>query len=244
MAGHSKWANIKHRKGRQDAIRGRIFTKMGKAIAVAAKDGSNPETNSRLKDAIAKAKEANMPNDTIERAIKKGAGELEGVIYEENVYEGYGPGGIAVIVETLTDNRNRTAGDMRHHFDKNGGNLGTTGCVGWMFDKRGVILIEKSQKVDEDQLMMIALESGADDFNAEDEGYEITCDTDNFSSLREALEKAGYIFLSSEITMVPQNTQSLSDPDDIKKMFKLIDMLEENDDVQNVYHNWDMPEEE
>jgi YebC/PmpR family DNA-binding regulatory protein len=244
MAGHSKWANIKNRKGKQDAVRGRIFTKLGKAIAVAAKEGSDLNSNSRLRDAVAKAKAANMPSDTIERAIKKGAGELQGVVYEEIVYEGYGPGGIAVIVEALTDNRNRTASDVRHHFDKHGGNLGTTGCVGWMFDKKGVILIEKSTKVDEDELMMTALDAGAEDFSPEEEGYEITCEPSNFSSLRETLENAGYNFLSAEVTYVAQNTQALSDPEDIKKAFKMIDMLEDNDDVQNVYHNWDMPEED
>src|SRR5690554_5215494 len=192
MAGHSKWANIKHRKGKQDAARGKIFTKFGKALAVAAKEGgSDPENNAKLRDIIAKAKSQNMPNDNIERAIKKGAGELGGNNYEEIIYEGYGPGGVAVIVEALTDNKNRTAGDVRYIFDKNGGNLGTTGCVAFLFERKGQIMIEKNDDIDEEELMMTALEAGAEDFVTEDEGYEIITDPNDFGLVRETLEKEG-----------------------------------------------------
>jgi len=244
MAGHSKWANIKRRKSAVDAKKGKIFTKIGREIAVAVREGGpDPTTNSKLRDVIAKAKANNMPNDTIERSIKKAAGEADGANYEEITYEGYGPSGVAVIVETMTDNKNRTAGDMRHYFDKFGGNLGANGCVSWMFDKKGLIVIENDGKIDEDQLMMDALDAGAEDFNTEDEYYEIITSPEDFSTVREALEAKGYTFASAEVTMIPQSTVTLNEEDAIK-MRKLIDHLEDNDDVQNVYHNWDMPDED
>lgn len=240
MAGHSKWANIKHKKQKTDAQKGKIFTKIGREIAIVVKQGGpDPEVNSKLKDVIAKAKAANMPNETIMRSIKKAAGEVDSTNYEEVVYEGYGPGGVAVIVEATTDNRNRTAGEVRHLFDKFGGNLGTTGCVSFMFDKKGVILIEKSDKVNEDDLMMKALDLGAEDFTAEDEYFEIITAPEDFSKVREGLEKEGYEFVEAEVEMVPQTTTTLTDPKHIEFMNKLIDSLEDLDDVQNVYHNWD-----
>lgn len=244
MSGHSKWANIKHKKGKQDAMRGKIFTKLGKEIAMAAKGGADPSTNNKLADVVAKAKANNMPNDTILRAIKKGSGDMEGVNYEEMVYEGYAPGGVAVIVTTLTDNRNRTAGDVRHIFDKNGGSMGTTGCVGFMFDKKGVIIIEKNDKIDEDELMMQALDAGAEDFSAEEDSFEILTDPSNFSEVRQSLENAGIAMASAEVTMIPQNTVAVTDPDDIKKINKMLDMFDDNDDVQDVYHNAELPDEE
>ena len=245
MSGHSKWATIKRKKGAIDAKRGKIFTKLGRELMVAVKEGGpDPDSNSKLRDAIAKAKANNMPNDTIQRSIKKASGEGNANEYFEMVYEGYGPSGIAVIVETLTDNKNRTAGDLRHYFDKNGGNLGQNGCVSFMFDRKGVIVIEKADSVDEDTLMMDALEAGADDFNVEDECYEIMTAVETFSEVRETLEKAGYTFAQAELNYVPQTTTVLDDEEAVKKMEKLIDMLEENDDVQNVYHTWDMTDDE
>ena len=245
MSGHSKWATIKRKKGAIDAKRGKIFTKLGRELMVAVKEGGpDPDSNSKLRDAIAKAKANNMPNDTISRSIKKASGEAGASEYFEMVYEGYGPNGIAVIVETLTDNKNRTAGDLRHYFDKNGGNLGQNGCVSFMFDRKGVIVIEKADGVDEETLMMDALEAGADDFNVEDECYEIMTAVENFSQVREALEKSGYAFAQAEINYIPQTTTTIDDPDTVTKMEKLIDMLEENDDVQNVYHTWEMPDDE
>ncbi len=245
MSGHSKWATIKRKKGAIDAKRGKIFTKIGRELMVAVKEGGpDPDSNSKLRDVIAKAKANNMPNDTIQRSIKKASGESSANEYFEMVYEGYGPNGIAVIVETLSDNKNRTAGDLRHYFDKNGGNLGQTGCVGFMFDRKGMIVVEKQDGVDEDTLMMDALEAGADDFNVEDDCYEIMTSPEAFSSTRDALEKAGYTFVQAEINYIPKTTTVLDDPDAISKMEKLIDMLEENDDVQNVYHTWEMPDEE
>ncbi len=245
MSGHSKWATIKRKKGAIDAKRGKIFTKLGREIMVAVKEGGpDPDSNSKLRDVIAKAKANNMPNDTIQRSIKKASGEGSTSEYFEMVYEGYGPSGIAVIVETLTDNKNRTAGDLRHYFDKNGGNLGQNGCVSFMFDRKGVIVIEKTPEIDEDTLMMDALEAGADDFNVEDDCFEIMTSVDNFSAVREALEKAGYLFVQAEINYIPQTTTVLDDEEASKKMERLVDMLEENDDVQNVYHTWEMPEEE
>ncbi|WP_427339064.1 YebC/PmpR family DNA-binding transcriptional regulator [Caloranaerobacter sp. DY30410] len=244
MAGHSKWANIKHRKGKQDAKRAKIFTKLTRAIIVAAREGgADPEYNTALKNAIEKAKAANMPNDNIERAIKKGAGELDGVNYEEITYEGYGPGGIAVLVEVLTDNRNRTASDIRHYFSKFGGNLGSTGCVSFMFDRKGILIIEKEDGIDEEELMMQAIEAGAEDFITEEEYFEITTSPEDFASVRDSLKQAGYTFTTAEISFIPQNTTKLTDEEDIKNMTKLIDALEDNDDVQNVYHNWEMPED-
>jgi YebC/PmpR family DNA-binding regulatory protein len=239
MAGHSKWANIKHKKEKTDAQRGKIFTKIGREIAVAVKEGgsSDPELNSRLKDVIAKARANNMPNDNILRSIKKAAGEVENVNYEEVVYEGYGPNGVAVIAQVLTDNRNRTASEMRYIFDRNGGSLGATGCVSWMFDRKGVIVIENNDQIDEDALIMEAIEAGAEDVSEDtEEAFEIYTDPANFSAVRDALEKAGYTFASAEIEMVPQNTVQL-DKEQAEKVRGLIDMMEDNDDVQNVYHN-------
>lgn len=238
MSGHSKWSNIKHKKEKSDSQRAKIFTKIGREISVIVKAGGpDPEVNSKLKDVIAKARSNNMPNDNIMRCIKKASGEMTADNYEEIIYEGYGPAGVAVIVETLTDNRNRTAGDMRHYFDKCGGNLGQNGCVTFMFDEKGVILINKDS-ADEDSVMMDALDAGADDFSAEeDDFYEITTSPATFSLVREALEEKGYSFESAEVMKIPQTTVELSDELDIKNMNKLIDMLDDNDDVQNVYHN-------
>jgi YebC/PmpR family DNA-binding regulatory protein len=243
MAGHSKWSNIKHRKEKSDAQKGKIFTKLGRELAIAVKEGGpDPESNNKLKDAIAKAKASNMPNDNIMRSIKKAAGDMDGDKFEEIAYEGYGPGGVAIIVEALTDNRNRTAGDVRHHFDKFGGNLGQTGCVSFMFDKKGVILIERTEDIDEDTLMMEVIEAGAEDFDAQDEYFEILTEPGEFSATREVLEKKGYKFMEADVEMVPQTTTELTDPKHIEQMNKLIDNLEDLDDVQNVYHNWEYSE--
>ena len=240
MSGHSKWNNIKHKKEKSDAQKAKIFTKMGREIAVAAKaGGADPEVNGRLKDAIAKARSFNMPNDNIQRVIKKAAGDLNTDNYEDITYEGYGVGGVAVIVETLTDNRNRTAGDLRHYFDKFGGNLGTNGSVSWMFDTKGMIIVAKSDDVDEEALMMDALDSGADDFNGEGDFYEISTDPNDFHAVRDALEGKGYKFESASIEKIPQNTITLTDEHDILMMEKLIENLEDNDDVQEIYHNWE-----
>jgi YebC/PmpR family DNA-binding regulatory protein len=240
MSGHSKWANIKHRKEKSDSKRGKIFTKLGREISVIVRQGGpDPNANSKLKDVIAKAKSVNMPNDNIERSIKKAAGDVDGANYEEISYEGYGPGGVAVIVEAMTDNRNRTAGDVRHYFDKFGGNLGQSGSVSFMFNRKGVILIEKIDSTNEDDLMMEALDSGAEDFNVEDEYFEIVTAPEVFSAVREALEKKGYEFMEAEIEMVPSMLTKLEDPKHIEFMDKLIDNLEDLDDVQNVYHSWD-----
>ncbi|MCX7920917.1 MAG: YebC/PmpR family DNA-binding transcriptional regulator [Clostridia bacterium] len=240
MSGHSKWANIKHKKEKTDAQKGKIFTKLGREIALIVKEGgAEPEANSKLKDVIAKAKAANMPNETIARSIKKAAGEIDATNYEEIAYEGYGPGGVAVIVEAMTDNRNRTAGDVRHYFDKFGGNLGTTGCVSFMFNKKGIILIEKDGSINEDDLMMEALDAGAEDFSAEEDYFEVITDPNDFSPVREALEKKGYQFMQAEIEMLPATMTKLTDPEHIKFMEKLIDSIEDLDDVQNVYHNWE-----
>ena len=243
MSGHSKWNNIKRKKEKTDGAKAKIFTKIGRELAVAVKEGgsADPAANSKLKDCIAKAKANNVPNDNIERIIKKAAGESDGAKYESITYEGYGPSGIAVIVETLTDNRNRTAGDVRHYFDKFGGNLGTTGCVSFMFDKKGVIVIEK-EELDEDTVMEHALECGASDFQADDEVFEIYTEPEDFSGVRDDLEKLGYTFVSAEVEMVPSTYTKLTDEDTIVKMQKLLDALEDNDDVQNVWHNWDEEE--
>lgn len=243
MSGHSKWSTIKNKKGKADAARGKIFTKIGRELAVAVKlGGPDPASNSRLRDVIAKAKANNMPNDNINRSIKKASGELGNINYEELTYEGYGIGGVAVIVETMTDNKNRTVGEVRHAFDKFGGSLGTNGSVSFMFDKKGVIVID-AEAGDEDSVMEAALEAGAEDFSAEDGAYEITTAPEDFSAVREALEGQGYEFLSAEIDMVPQTMTSLSEEQ--KKQFeKMLDMLEDNDDVQNVYHNAELAEEE
>ena len=239
MAGHSKFANIKHKKEKQDAKRGKIFTKLGRELAVAVKlGGADPSANSRLKDVIAKAKTANMPNDTIDRSIKKAAGELDSVNYEAITYEGYGPAGIAVIVETLTDNRTRTVANVRNAFTKGGGNMGQSGSVVFQFRHVGQIIVEKSDNTDEDELMMTALDAGATDFLPEDEGYEIITEPAGFSAVREAIEASGVPILNAEVAMLPNLTVRLEDADDIKKMNKILDLLEEDDDVQNVYHNW------
>lgn len=242
MSGHSKWHNIQAKKGKADAKRGKIFTKIGKELAMACKNGgSNPDTNSKLRDVIAKAKASNMPQDTITRAIKKGAGELEGVNYEEIVYEGYGPSGVAVIVKTLTDNKNRSAGNVRAAFTKHGGNLGSTGCVSFMFQSKGQIIIERQDGMDEDEIMMQALDAGAEDFDAQEEVFEITTTPEDFGTVREALEGAGLEFLSAEVTMIP-DTMSAVDMETAAKVQKLIDKLEDDDDVQDVYHNAEFPE--
>ena len=240
MSGHSKWHNIQAKKGKADAARGKVFTKLGRELLIAVKQGGpDPAGNSKLKDVIAKCKAANMPNDTINNAIKKASGEGNDANYEEVVYEGYGPNGVAVIVNANTDNRNRTAADVRHVFDKAGGNLGTTGCVSYMFDKKGVIVIEKaSTDMDEEELMLLALDAGADDFNTSEEVYEITTAPSNFSEVREKLEDAGLTFLEAEVQMVPTTTVALDDAG-IEKMERLIERLEELDDVMDVYHYWE-----
>ena len=239
MSGHSKWHNIQNKKGKTDAQRAKIFTKMAKEIMVIVKEGgANPAANSRLADAIAKAKAANVPNDNIERAIKKAAGEGDSSNYEALVYEGYGPAGVAVVVDCLTDNRNRTAASLRHYFDKFGGNLGASNSVLWQFKQCGLIIIEK-EDVDEDELMMCALDSGADDFDSEGEAFEITTDPAQFSAVRQALEEAGYQFATAEITRLADNYVSLTDEKDRFKMQLLLDALEDDDDVQEVAHNWE-----
>ncbi len=244
MSGHSKWANIKHKKGKADAERGKIFTKIGREIAIAVREGgSDPAINGKLRDVVAKAKSNNMPNDNIARSIKKAAGELGDVIYEEITYEGYAPGGVAVIVEVITDNRNRTASDVRHCFAKNGGNLGTTGSVGFMFDEKGIIVLERTPGSDEDEMMMLALDAGAEDVTTMDDAYEIYTAPNDFSAVREALEKQGLSFLSAEVQKIPQNTVDVDD-ETIVKIQKMLDMLDDNDDVQNVFHNANLPEEE
>ena len=245
MSGHSKWHNIQAKKGKTDAARGKIFTKIGREIAIAVREGgSNPESNSKLKDIIAKAKANNMPNDNIQRSIKKAAGEGTGAVYEEITYEGYAPGGVAVIVDTISDNRNRTASDVRHCFAKYGGNLGTTGSVGFMFDERGVLVVEREPGSDEDEMMMTALDAGAEDVKVEEEVYEILTAPNDFSTVRQNLEKQGYTFLSAEVQKIPQNTVEVTDPDTVLKIQKMLDLLEENDDVQNVFHNADLPDED
>lgn len=244
MSGHSKWHNIKQKKGKEDAKRGRIFTKLGKYIMVAVKEGGpDPDYNPQLKVAIDKAKAENMPNDNIERAIKKGSGEDSAESFEEITYEGYGPSGIAVLVNCLTDNRNRTAPDIRHAFDKYGGNLGTPGSVSFMFDKKGQIVV-LSDNIDSDELMMVAIDAGAEDVVEEEDAYEIITAVEDYHKVRSALEEAGYDFVQSDITYIPQNYSTLTNPDDIKNMEKMIDVLEDNDDVQEVYTNWNRPEEE
>ncbi len=246
MSGHSKWANIKRQKGLADAKKGKVFTKLGREIQIAVRVGgsADPNANTKLKDVIAKCKAANMPNDNIQRSIKKAAGEGDNSNYEEITYEGYGPGGVAVIVECTTDNRNRTAGDLRHYFDKFGGNLGQSGCVSFMFNKKGVIVIESDGKINEDDLMMEALEAGADDFKADGDVFEILTDPTDFSAVREALEAKGYEFLEAEVSMLPTTTTKLTDPEHVKFMDKLIENLEDLDDVSNVYHSWEQDEEE
>ncbi|AYD39825.1 YebC/PmpR family DNA-binding transcriptional regulator [Clostridium fermenticellae] len=243
MSGHSKWHNIQAKKGKNDAKRGKIFTKLGKELAIAAKaGGSNVESNSKLRDVIAKAKANNMPQDTITRAIKKGAGEMDGVNYEEIVYEGYGPCGVAFVVNALTDNKNRTASSVRTAFSRHGGNLGANGCVGWMFQQKGQIVIEKKDEMDEDEIMMEALDAGAEDFQSLEEVFEIITIPQDFSSVRENLEEKGYEFISAQVTMIPDNTVSVN-MEDAAKVQRLIDKLEDDDDVQDVYHNAEFPDE-
>ncbi|MCX7780424.1 MAG: YebC/PmpR family DNA-binding transcriptional regulator [Negativicutes bacterium] len=243
MAGHSKWANIKHRKGKMDALRGKITTKISREITVAVRmGGADPAGNMRLKLALQKAKENNIPKDNIQRAIQKGLGSLEGSNYEEISYEGYGPGGAAVIVETMTDNRNRTAADIRHLFSKYGGNLGETGCVSWMFKQKGYFAIARNAKLSEEELMLLVVEAGAEDFKAEGEQYEVITAPADFEQVQQALETAGIAVETAEITMLPDTSMNLSG-DDAVKMMKLMEALEEHDDVQNVYANFDIPEE-
>ena len=242
MSGHSKWHNIQKTKGAADAKRAQAFTKIAREMIVAVKEGGggDPRSNSKLAAVIAKAKAANMPNDNIKRTIDKalGAGNTEN--YEKITYEGYGPQGVAVIVETMTDNRNRTAGEMRHYFDKYGGNMGAANCVSWSFDRKGVIVIDnEDEDYEEDKVMEDALEAGAEDFEADGPVFEITTNPDSFNEVVKALEDKGYVFVSAEISMVPQNYVTLKTEDDVRNMEKLIDFLEENEDVQNVWHNWE-----
>ncbi len=243
MSGHSKWSTIKRKKEKTDGQRAKIFTKIGRELAVAVREGgsADPASNSKLKDCIAKAKANNVPNENIERIIKKAAGDGDADKYESITYEGYGPCGIAVIVETLTDNRNRTAGDLRHYFDKFGGNLGTPGCVSFLFAQKGVIVVEK-EGLEEDKVMEDALEAGAADFQADEDVFEIYTEPDDFSGVRDDLEAKGYSFVSAEVEMVPSTYTTITDEDAVVKMQRLLDMLEDNDDVQNVWHNWDTPD--
>lgn len=242
MSGHSKFANIKHKKEKNDAAKGKIFTKIGREIAVAVKEGggADPANNSRLRDVIAKAKANNMPNDNIDRSIKKALGDGDANNYERVVYEGYGPNGTAIIVEALTDNKNRTASNVRSAFTKGNGNIGTPGCVSFMFDKKGQILIDKEDfEMDGDELMMLALDAGAEDFVEEEDSFEILTDPDSFSEVREKLEEAGIPMTEAAVTMIPQTYVELTDEADIKSIQKTLDLLEDDDDVQEVYHNWD-----
>lgn len=241
MSGHSKFANIKHKKEKNDAAKGKIFTRIGKEIVVAVKEGGpDPANNSKLKDVIAKAKSNNMPNDTIERSIKKAAGDANAVNYESVTYEGYGPNGTAIIVEALTDNKNRTASNVRNAFTKGSGNVGTQGCVSFMFDKKGQIIIAKEDcDMDPDELMMLALDAGAEDFADEEDSYEVTTAPEDFSAVRESLENSNIPMASAEVTMIPQTWVELTSEQDIKLMNRILDLLDEDDDVQEVYHNWD-----
>ena len=244
MSGHSKFANIKHKKEKNDAAKGKIFTIIGREIAVAVKEGgSDPANNSRLRDVIAKAKANNMPNDTIDRGIKKAAGELGTVNYEFVTYEGYGPGGIAIIVDALTDNKNRTASNVRNAFTKGNGSIGTQGCVSYMFDQKGQIIIDREEcDMDPDELMMLALDAGAEDFSEEEDSFEILTAPDDFSAVRQKLEGEGIPMASADVTMIPQTWVELTDENDIKYMNRLLDLLDDDDDVQAVYHNWDTDE--
>lgn len=241
MSGHSKFANIKHKKEKNDAAKGKIFTIIGREIAVAVKEGGpDPNNNSKLRDVIAKAKANNVPNATIENGIKKAAGDSNSVNYESVTYEGYGPSGTAIIVDCLTDNRNRTAANVRNAFTKGGGSIGTPGCVSFMFDNRGQIIISKEDcEMDADELMMIALDAGAEDFNEEDDCFEVYTTPEDFSAVREALEAQNIPMADAEVTMIPQTYVELTDEQDLYKINKLLDLLDEDDDVQNVYHNWD-----
>lgn len=242
MSGHSKFANIKHKKEKNDAAKGKIFTMLGREIAVAVKEGGGPDpaNNYKLAQVIAKAKANNMPNDTIERGIKKAAGENGNVNYEHATYEGYGPSGIAIIVEALTDNKNRTAANVRSAFTKGSGSIGTQGCVSFMFDKKGQIIIDKEEcEMEADDLMMLALDAGAEDFAEEEDSFEILTDPDEFQTVYDALSAENIVMASAEVTMIPQNYVTLTDENDIKQLNRTLDLLEEDDDVQSVYHNWD-----
>lgn len=243
MSGHSKWSTIKRKKGAADAKRGRIFTRLIKEITVAARmGGGDPDGNPRLRSAIATAKTENMPKDNIERGIKKGTGELEGAVYEEITYEGYGPGGVAVLVDCMTDNKNRSVADIRHFFSKSGGNLGETGCVSWMFGKQGLILVEK-ESISEEELMDHALEAGADDVIEEDSEFQVLTTPDDFDSVREALQGKGVSFIEAAVSMIPKNVVDVSDEKTARQILKLLENLEDHDDVQNVYANFDIPDE-
>lgn len=240
MAGHSKWSNIKRKKAKVDAKKGKVYSKLSKMIIVATREGGpDPEHNFRLNDIIEKAKSANMPNENIERAIKRGSGELGGADIEEIVYEGYGPGGIAIMLDATTDNRNRTAGELRHIFDKHGGNLGESGCVAWMFDRKGLIIIEKAEDVDIEEIMMIAIDAGAEDIKEHDDSIEIETDVETFSAVKKALKDSDIIISADEITYIPKSTVEIS-KDEIERAEDLINTLEEHDDVQNVYFNCEM----
>ena len=246
MSGHSKFSNIKHKKEKNDAAKGKIFTILGREIAVAVKEGGpDPENNGKLRDVIAKAKANNMPNDTIERGIKRAAGNMEAVNYEEVTYEGYGPSGTAIIVKALTDNKNRTASNVRNAFTKGSGSVGTQGCVSYMFDEKGQIIIDKEEcDKDADDVMMIALDAGAEDFTEEEDSFEIITAPADFPAVREALEAEGIAMANAEVTMLPQNYVTLTDENDIRQLNRTLDLLDDDDDVQAVFHNWDMPEEE
>ena len=244
MSGHSKWNNIKRKKEATDGAKAKVFTKIGREIAVCVKEGGgDPNNNSKLRDLIAKAKSNNVPNDNIDRIIKKAMGDGDKTNYEANIYEGYGPCGVAVIVETLTDNKNRTAGDIRHYFDKFGGNLGTTGCVSFMFSEKGIVIVDNTG-LDEDKVLEDIFDCGASDFTMVDDESEIETEPSDVGAVREALEAKGYKVISAEAMQIPSTYTTLTDEDAIRKMNLLLENLEENDDVQNVYHNWDMPEEE
>ncbi len=241
MSGHSKFANIKHKKEKNDAAKGKIFTIIGRELAVAVKEGGpDPNNNSRLRDVIAKAKANNMPNDTIDRGIKRAAGDANSVNYEHVTYEGYGPGGVAIIVEALTDNKNRTASNVRNAFTKGNGSMGTTGCVSYMFDQKGQIIIDREEcGMEADDLMMLALDAGAEDFSEEDDSFEILTAPEDLTAVREALEKEGISMAEAEVTMLPQTYTALSDENDIKFLNRTLDLLDDDDDVQAVYHNWE-----
>ncbi|WP_408954838.1 YebC/PmpR family DNA-binding transcriptional regulator [Natroniella sp. ANB-PHB2] len=245
MAGHSKWANIKHKKAKEDKRRGKLFSKLVKKITVAAREGGgDPEVNNDLDLAIQKAKDANMPKDNIERAIKRGTGDLEGVNYEQFVYEGYAPAGVALYMDIMTDNRNRAASEIRHILSKNGGNLGENGCVSWMFDRKGQLIIDRSQfEIDEDELMLAALEAGAEDINIAQDSVEILTDATDLQEVRKKMEKEGYKFNSGDIAMIPQNEITVDDSTDAKQVLRLMEQLEDHDDIQDVYANFDIADE-
>ncbi|WP_366922604.1 YebC/PmpR family DNA-binding transcriptional regulator [Metallumcola ferriviriculae] len=241
MSGHSKWANIKHKKARMDAKKGKVFTRIAKELTVAAKQGGGDvEANARLKAAIQKAKEANMPNDNIERAIKKGTGEIEGVVYEEINYEGYGPAGVAVLMDVATDNRNRTAAEIRHLFAKHGGNLGESGCVAWMFERKGYITVDMTEEMDGEEIMLVAIECGAEDVFVEEDTVEITTSPESLDQVKEQLDGQGFSISEAEVTMIPSNTIKVTDENDGEKLLKLMEILEDHDDVQNAYANFDI----